>query len=419
MALKIRLLAYVLFLILMFSAIACADNLLIGGISQKAMCNPDYQEIAESLDAEYIPTYYGGSIENDIREVRNAALGKGSVQNGLLGLDDSPNKKLKHHYDTIVAYSGGTATAVTALSDYSKYGLTCDTLILISPMAAGVSDGTFAGTIAAVAAAGEVGTIAGGALGTLGGPLSPMTVPVGMVGGGGLAMAGTTYLASIVADLEANKRFENQIETMLKNNPEIKIIVIQSEEDKPTVLSDVYEYTFGKSKTFDKYKDRILIDKAKLTSKGEQAHKDIFFQYATSHLANDGSGGIEFSPTGQCIGPSQSSGYTIDVSQIPGVKFFPAGTVKQETQGSNWLGDNYGFTSWEEEDKMIRNSGGYSRPAPVQGSSGSSRSIQQAIDNMEPVGEYNHYEDTNPIFCQNTCIDGVCGCYDIENRRFV
>jgi len=33
-------------------------------------------------------------------------------------------------------------------------------------------------------------------------------------------------------------------------------------------------------------------------------------------------------------------------------------------------------------------------------SSGSFGSIQQAIDNMEPVGEYNHYENTEPIFHQ-------------------
>lgn len=78
----------------------------------------------------------------------------------------------------------------------------------------------------------------------------------------------------------------------------------------------------------------------------------------------------------------------------------------QKSGQGDWLQFGSGRSSWEEEDKMIRSTGGYSRPAPGQGSPGSSggltpeqrQAIEQAIDNMEPVGEYNQYYNTNPRY---------------------
>jgi|GEM_PF-1450459 len=111
-------------------------NLLIGGILQE---NPEiensncrYKDIADQINATYIVTYYSGSIAIDASEVNDAASCAKShvptLQNGL------SNPKLSggdDTYNTIVAYSGGTTSAVTALD---KQGVRCHTLILISPM---------------------------------------------------------------------------------------------------------------------------------------------------------------------------------------------------------------------------------------------------------------------------------------------
>jgi hypothetical protein len=118
-------------------------NLFIGGIRQQSIDphseeNEKHRLFADNNDAVYIPTYYsGGPITQnavdetakvlfDAGDVNNAALGYANYKNGLA------NDELKgHHYDTIISYSGGTATAVTAIA---AQGVTCDTLILISPM---------------------------------------------------------------------------------------------------------------------------------------------------------------------------------------------------------------------------------------------------------------------------------------------
>jgi len=119
-------------------------NLLIGGIRQNSSDpNKDTaeKEMADQLGAIYVPTYYSGpakdqadeikKIASDVLEVRKASLSgkegyEATYQNGLKS--DSLKGKT---YNTIVAYSGGTVSAVTALE---KQGVRCHTLILISPM---------------------------------------------------------------------------------------------------------------------------------------------------------------------------------------------------------------------------------------------------------------------------------------------
>jgi hypothetical protein len=381
-------------LIMLFSGVAYGDNLLIGGINQKGATieeNPEYQEIATSLKATYLPTYYRGLVD-DVNEVRKAALGDGTVQNGLADQNGQPNKALNHHYETIVAYSGGTSTAVTALADKTKYGLTCDTLILVSPMAAEHSVVTLIDTVSDTTKAALIGGSGGNVVG-------------GMV-------AGVTEATKSVkdADTEANAKFEERIITILKNNPDLKIIVIQSTDDKPTWFSGTYQYTFKEDNTlFKEYKNRIQITNAELTSTGEQAHKDLFFEYATSHLANDGSG-ITFSPTGQSIKPnpfeqrianqepqfpassqpSETTPVAADVNSIgtpqSDVKF-----IKTPTPTSKILSN----LNLEQGTTQTASQSTNAKSASV--ASSLSSSVQQAIDNMEPVGEYNHYESTIPI----------------------
>jgi hypothetical protein len=47
------------------------------------------------------------------------------------------------------------------------------------------------------------------------------------------------------------------------------------------------------------------------------------------------------------------------------------------------------LTSQEEENMVMRSGGTHRSLSP---------NVQQAIDNMQPVGEYNHYESTVPVF---------------------
>lgn len=108
-----------------------SKNLIIGGILQNS---PDpnknlvYEKLADDNDALYIPTYYSGNLVDDSLEVERAATynPEPTYQNGLL--NDELNDA---HYDTIIAYSGGTASAITAID---KQGVTCKTLILVSPI---------------------------------------------------------------------------------------------------------------------------------------------------------------------------------------------------------------------------------------------------------------------------------------------
>lgn len=102
-------------------------NLLIGGIGQDSdpLKNTDLQNFAKANDADYVPTYNKGLVL-DIVNTQLAAFSIPTSQNGLA----KPELKNKH-YDTIFAYSGGTRSAVTAMT---HQGVTADKLVLISPI---------------------------------------------------------------------------------------------------------------------------------------------------------------------------------------------------------------------------------------------------------------------------------------------
>lgn len=118
-------------------------NLLIGGIRQISS-DPNKnteKEMADQIGAIYVPTYYSGpakdqadelvKVAGDALEVNKAASCakpyEATYKNGL----SSDVLKGPKTYNTIVAYSGGTVSAVTALD---KQDVRCHTLILISPM---------------------------------------------------------------------------------------------------------------------------------------------------------------------------------------------------------------------------------------------------------------------------------------------
>ena len=117
-----------------------SPNLLVGGILQ-ASPNPDandaaYRKFADQNQAIYVPTYYSlsyypspGNIpvlnkvsagENTVNaaiddgvEVDKAAQGIATDVNGLT----SPALSNGQHYDTVIGYSGGTTSVVTALAE--------------------------------------------------------------------------------------------------------------------------------------------------------------------------------------------------------------------------------------------------------------------------------------------------------------
>ena len=333
MALKFRLSAFALMVLMVFSGVVCGENLLIGGIMQNGPNqedNPRYQEMATQLKATYIPTYYGEQEDgmDDIEEVRKAAMGEASIQNGL------ENDALSnHYYDTIVAYSGGTSTVVTALADADRK-LTCGTLVLISPMAAGVSESTKAGAVAATGVVGGIGVTAGSALGALGGPFSPVTVPAGAAVVGGTATAAAIKVSSMVADSEANRRFEKQIDEILTLNPELKIIVIQSPEDKPTILSETYQYTFPKDKN-----TRITVDNVPLDSKGEDAHKDLFFAYAKENLEADNNGDVIYLPSQPTLNQECSAYKKPEKPNLATLLGMSPPLLSPSTSGASWSSD--------------------------------------------------------------------------------
>ena len=273
--LEIRSLVIASLLTMLFSGVACGGNLLLGGINQdKPVCvepcsstaNYDYKKIAADLDAYYFPMYYSDEATN-IKEVNKAARGEATEQNGLKKLEGLKKKDGTNHYETIVAYSGGTSTAVAALADNAKYGLTCDTLILVSPMAAKTRKN------------------------------SGLTT--------GLAAATTLKYD-----------FEKAIEDILVSGAVKNIVVIQSEDDQ-LLAGDLYQFRFSNDMFSNKeINSKITIHDVKLDLPitpngdenaesttpigytGEQAHKDIFFEYAKDHLKLGNDGRVYYSPNG-------------------------------------------------------------------------------------------------------------------------
>jgi hypothetical protein len=140
MILKIRPLAFVLLMIMLFSSVVSGQdkpNLIIPGIWQTPEDQAANREYAKALDAFYVEAYYSEFKNNpeDLIAVDEATpsiwLGKPvynpTDRNGLTSnlLDGNGDQ-----YGTIYAHSGGARTAVTALL---YQGVTADRLVLISP----------------------------------------------------------------------------------------------------------------------------------------------------------------------------------------------------------------------------------------------------------------------------------------------
>ena len=287
MILKMRYLAIVSLLVMLFSGVVCGKNLLIGGIGENGSNpsdNPNYVAIANQLidssgnPAVYVPTYYHllpngqpDDIEN-YKDVRNAAIGERTDQNGL------NQRELKgKHYDTIVAYSGGTATALTALANE---GVTCDTLILISPMAAGITDDKTVKDLEDFYKKGN----------------KNLADWVNVV---------KPYQDAIDT---ATNNFNSQVNQILTEKtsdgkPIVgNIVVIQSKQDN-LPYGNIYQYRFQENadrKIFKNNADRITVHNIDdLKSNGVDAHKELFFDYAKANLKTDNNGKVYYVPNQQ------------------------------------------------------------------------------------------------------------------------
>ena len=218
-------------------------NLFIGGIDQSP--NPDdntnYEDFAKQNGAYYVPTFYGGAqirIISDVSnglEVDNAAKDIKTYQNGLK--DDALNGKT---YGTIIAYSGGTTSVVTAMAEQN---VKADTLILISPMKGWLPD---------------VGVLATG---------YPQTRPEDQ--------------------FDWQGEFAKKIQKILASGT--KIIVIQSSDDTPPVGSQ-YQYKFptDTSSAITVYNVNLEKRGGNSITQGINGHIDIFSIYAMNHITNGG-----------------------------------------------------------------------------------------------------------------------------------
>jgi hypothetical protein len=281
MLLKIRSLAFILLLAMLFSGVVCGKNLLIGGIDQDQKEISDNAAFASQIHANYEPTYTEDKTLSNAQEVRDAALDKPTKQNGL---DLSELKG--QSYDTIVAYSGGTASAITALDPKSKQGVTCNTLILISPMSAGVPDWYLVAAGVASGVAGTVAAVPGAVLGAATGPAAPVAAPVlavfgFTVGAGAMGMATTPLAEQLARD-----NYQAQINRILSSNPPVvkNIIVIQSEKDK-LPLDYVYQARFPQG-TKNVNGIQITVHNVDLKGTGKDAHIELF-TYAKANLKTD------------------------------------------------------------------------------------------------------------------------------------
>jgi hypothetical protein len=151
----IRSLAFALLIAMLFSIVGNGQNepknLLIGGIWTTEDDKSTNNGYAKKLDAELIPTYGGGYVQ-DLFAVRDATPEEKfytkDPDTGILifkdikpkatdlnGLTDERLQKGKS-YDTIYSHSGGTRTAVSALL---YQGVTAEKLVLISPTTGGLT----------------------------------------------------------------------------------------------------------------------------------------------------------------------------------------------------------------------------------------------------------------------------------------
>jgi len=299
-------------------------NLIIGGIRQLSPdpCkNPIYMKFADNNGAIYVPTYYSGPAKDDADnwaksiadglDVNDAAKSKPTDENGL-----TRHELNYHKYDTIITYSGGTASAVTALD---KQGVTCNTLILISPMKGMLSD----------------------------------------------------------------KEYKQEITRILDNGVVKNIVVLWSPKDTPPGNLLGYQASpllFGGD-------SRIAVYKVPLTRTGVDGHIEMR-DFAIKTINN----GV-YDPQGRCAAkPNQLSGEYIRWQWLQ--------SLTQEERG---YGDYIGKGSYPGSGIVKGSYPGSGRSLGQYGSSGTPSlppGIQEAVDNMQPVGEYNHYESTIPVFYQ-------------------
>ena len=214
------------------------NNLLIGGIDQNGP-NPDdnrgYEDAADVFHAKYIPTYYTHPIRyvSDGLEVDNAAKSKPTDQNGLTrdALKDNT-------YDTIIGYSGGTTSVVTAMTDQN---VKAHTLVLISPMKG--------------------------------------------------------WDPNVLGNFDWQAKFTQKIQQILASGT--KIVVLQSSDDEPP-LGDLYQYKFPENGNQNIEAHNITLTEWGI-EKGTQAHKDFFFKYAVNNLkiGGDGTVTVTESPNGK------------------------------------------------------------------------------------------------------------------------
>ena len=234
-------------------------NLLIGGVGQEGPNpdqNPNYMETANKTGSIYIPTYYSdeSGLEKLEDEVQvnyaaswfntyiypNGLTYQATYENGLKN-----NALTEETYNTIIAYSGGTVTAVTALA---KQGVKCHTLILISPMR--------------------------------GAPYENPMMPIDPK---------TALTHPVLSPPRQNELYKEQIEELLDNGAVTRIVVIQSSDDI-LPFGSYYQARFENGEIVG-----VDVYNVDLEARGIQAHKDLF-SHAKDHLHLGMNGRVYYVP---------------------------------------------------------------------------------------------------------------------------
>lgn len=210
-------------------------NLFIGGILQKSpnadRTDSKWRDFADNNKAIFVPTYYSLLDANLVavnlaaqsgRQVDGSTIFGATDENGL-----TRNELNGKKYNTIIAYSGGTTTVVTAMADQN---VEAKTLILISP-------------------------IMGGAL-------------------------GDTF--------DYKGEFEKRLQKIISKGT--KIIVIQSPDDTlplgdESLIAAGYQYRFPVSNIpADSWLSEIAVHNVELGKSGVGGHQDIFDTYAMENI---------------------------------------------------------------------------------------------------------------------------------------
>jgi hypothetical protein len=266
-----------------------SPNLLIGGINQESQ-DPDlnresYRIVADNNQAIYVPTYYAGEEYRNSVEVNKAAsnpqilLGEDSTRTVLNGLISPALNDKK--YGTIIAYSGGTASVVTAMAEQ---GVTADTLILISPIRGG----------------GEVAD----------------WIPAKFLTGFEQSSEDPNFAGDDWAEW-----FEQRIQTIMDRGT--NIVVIQSKKDTPK-FGDLYQYRF----TEDEWPG-VTIKTVDLKNSGDAGHLELLTDHAT--LINNG---VYVEPGKQSSSPPQKK-------ELAALAFLGLGAplLSPSTSGISWSSD--------------------------------------------------------------------------------